>query len=133
MDWELVFYLTIFGLIVLGAIAFFIWLVIDAYFPKCPKCGKRRVKHLGEEIVPSTNKKYLKSGFDLYRCKACGYEYKRPFSIETPHSKTDEEKEKEINIFGDFFGGRQEDDSSSSSGRSWGGGSSSGGGAGAKW
>ena len=129
-----IFWLVTGGLIVLVAlvlgIAFIVWVIMDAYFPKCPHCGKRRAKHLREEVNQGVNAAYIKTGFDVWRCKACGQEFKIPFSVKQESAKRRRPKDDDDSSLS--FGG-----SSSGGGLfdkgSWGGGSSAGGGASGKW
>jgi uncharacterized protein len=117
--------------ILLSMVLFCLFLGIRAKIlskPICPKCKKRKVELVKDEVQQVRS--YSKDGKGIfhYKCKKCGHEWQKPYTLPryTRSSSSGYSS-------GSSSGSWSSSSRSSSSHSSWGGGSTSGGGAGRKW
>lgn len=106
---------------IFGVIAITLFLIILHFLtnPKCPKCGKRKLQKVKSTIISQATYRHSGQGIATYRCKCCGNELEKPFTIP---QKT------RVYISGGGHG-----TGGGFSGGSFGGGSTFGGGAGGKF
>ena len=107
------------GWIIIGFVAFCIFLAVWKPRVKCPHCKKRKGKLVKTQEERAATYAHGGNGIHFYKCQECGHEWSAPYTT-ARLSRTSSSSSR-----GGGGGGQ--------SGGSWGGGSTSGGGAGGKW
>ncbi|MBO4250542.1 MAG: TPM domain-containing protein [Paludibacteraceae bacterium] len=107
------------GWIIVGMVAFCIFLAVWKPRVKCPNCKKRKGKLTKTQVERAATYAHGGNGIHFYKCQECGHEWSAPYTTARLTRSSGSSSR------GGGGGGH--------SGGSWGGGSTSGGGAGGKW